>query len=187
MFTTNPVIDFMPDQRDLEDKGGTMRLGLYPAKLLPGSKARAVYGQEVVYERHRHRFEVNNRYRQTLEGAGMLLSGVSPDGRLVEIVELRDHPWFVASQFHPEFKSRPERPHPLFHGFVTTALALQDGVEPVLTAVGMDADGVEAGSSARAVRRRPGRGRRKRDRARLLTGRRNAVASDVASRSMARS
>ena len=148
MFTTNPVIDFMPDQRDLEDKGGTMRLGLYPAKLLPGSKARAVYGQEVVYERHRHRFEVNNRYRQTLEGAGMLLSGVSPDGRLVEIVELRDHPWFVASQFHPEFKSRPERPHPLFHGFVTTALALQDGVEPVLTAVGMDADGVEPGASA---------------------------------------
>jgi CTP synthase len=148
MFTTNPVIDFMPDQRDLEDKGGTMRLGLYPAKLLPGSKARAVYGQEVVYERHRHRFEVNNRYRQTLEGAGMLLSGVSPDGRLVEIVELRDHPWFVASQFHPEFKSRPERPHPLFHGFVTTALALQDGVEPVLTAVGMDADGVEPAASA---------------------------------------
>ena len=136
MFTANPVIDFMPDQRDLEDKGGTMRLGLYPAKLLPGSKARAVYGQEVVYERHRHRFEVNNRYRQTLEAAGMLLSGVSPDSRLVEIVELRDHPWFVASQFHPEFKSRPERPHPLFHGFVSTALALRDGIEPSLTAVG---------------------------------------------------
>jgi hypothetical protein len=91
-----------------------------------------------VYERHRHRFEVNNRYRQTLEGAGMLLSGVSPDSRLVEIVELRDHPWFVASQFHPEFKSRPERPHPLFHGFVATAIALRDGVEPVLTAVGAD-------------------------------------------------
>ncbi len=136
MFTANPVIDFMPDQRDLEDKGGTMRLGLYPAKLLPGSKARAVYGQEVVYERHRHRFEVNNRYRQTLEAAGMLLSGMSPDSRLVEIVELRDHPWFVASQFHPEFKSRPERPHPLFHGFVSTALALHEGREPRLTAVG---------------------------------------------------
>ncbi len=136
MFTVNPVIDFMPDQRDLEDKGGTMRLGLYPARLAEGSKARAVYGQEVVYERHRHRFEVNNRFRAALEGAGMVLSGTSPDGRLVEIVELRDHPWFVASQFHPEFKSRPERPHPLFHGFVATALALRNGTEPRLTAVG---------------------------------------------------
>jgi CTP synthase len=123
MFTTNPVIDFMPDQRELEDKGGTMRLGLYPAKLTPGSKAAAAYGQEVIYERHRHRFEVNNQYRATLEGAGMLLSGQSPDGRLVEIVELQDHPWFVASQFHPEFKSRPERPHPLFDGFIKAALA----------------------------------------------------------------
>ena len=136
VFTANPVIDFMPDQRDLEDKGGTMRLGLYPARLLEGSKARAVYGQEVVYERHRHRFEVNNRFRAALEGAGMLLSGTSPDGRLVEIVELRDHPWFVASQFHPEFKSRPERPHPLFLGFVATALALRNGEEPRLAAVG---------------------------------------------------
>ncbi|HEU4463665.1 MAG TPA: hypothetical protein VFS53_01335, partial [Gemmatimonadota bacterium] len=89
---------------------------------------------EVLYERHRHRFEVNNRYRQTLEGAGMLLSGQSPDGRLVEIVELKDHPWFVASQFHPEFKSRPERPHPLFDGFVETALALREQREPVLAA-----------------------------------------------------
>ena len=93
-----------------------------------------MYGDEVVYERHRHRFEVNNRYRATLEGAGMVLSGQSPDGRLVEIVELRDHPWFVASQFHPEFKSRPERPHPLFDGFVATAAALRDGREPVLRA-----------------------------------------------------
>jgi len=122
MFTENPVIDFMPDQRDMEEKGGTMRLGLYPAKLTPGSKAAEAYGQEVIYERHRHRFEVNNRYRQTLEAAGMLLSGQSPDGRLVEIVELKDHPWFVASQFHPEFKSRPERPHPLFDGFVKAAM-----------------------------------------------------------------
>ena len=133
-FTENKVIDFMPDQRDLEDKGGTMRLGLYAAKLTPGSKAAAVYGQEVIYERHRHRFEVNNRYRQTLEAAGMILSGQSPDGRLVEIVELRDHPWFVASQFHPEFKSRPDRPHPLFDGFVASALAVADGREPVLVA-----------------------------------------------------
>jgi len=132
MFTANPVIDFMPDQRDLEDKGGTMRLGLYPARLTPGSKAAAVYGTEVVYERHRHRFEVANRYRPELEAAGLIVSGQSPDGRLVEIVELRDHPWFVASQFHPEFRSRPDRPHPLFDGFIETALALREGREPVL-------------------------------------------------------
>jgi CTP synthase len=136
MFTEHPVIDFMPDQREMEDKGGTMRLGLYPARLTPGSKAAAVYGSEIIYERHRHRFEVNNRYRQVLEGAGMILSGQSPDGRLVEIIELRDHPYFVASQFHPEFRSRPERPHPLFDGFVGTALALRDGREPMLTARG---------------------------------------------------
>ena len=132
MFTANPVIDFMPDQRDLEDKGGTMRLGLYPARLTPGSKVAAVYGDEVVYERHRHRFEVANRYRPALEAAGMILSGQSPDGRLVEIVELRDHPWYVASQFHPEFRSRPDRPHPLFDGFIGTAVALREGREPEL-------------------------------------------------------
>jgi CTP synthase len=134
MFTQNPVIDFMPDQRDMEEKGGTMRLGLYPARLTPGSKAAAVYGTEVIYERHRHRFEVNNRFRGLLENAGMLLSGQSPDGRLVEIVELRDHPWFVASQFHPEFRSRPERPHPLFDGFITSALAVKQGTVPELAA-----------------------------------------------------
>jgi len=122
LFTPDPVIDFMPDQRDMEEKGGTMRLGLYPARLLPGSRAAAAYGEEVIYERHRHRFEVNNQYRERLEAAGMVLSGQSPDGRLVEIVELRDHPWFVASQFHPEFKSRPDRPHPLFEGFVHAAV-----------------------------------------------------------------
>ncbi len=136
MFTAHPVIDFMPDQREMEEKGGTMRLGLYPARLTPGSKAHLVYGDEVVYERHRHRFEVNNRYRALLEGAGMILSGQSPDGRLVEIIELRDHPWFVASQFHPEFKSRPERPHPLFDGFIATAVALRDGRQPVLRSHG---------------------------------------------------
>ncbi len=138
MFTENPVIDFMSDQRDLEDKGGTMRLGLYPARLEPGSKAMAVYGSEVIYERHRHRFEVNNRYRALLEGAGMILSGQSPDGRLVEIVELRDHPWFVASQFHPEFKSRPDRPHPLFDGFIASSIAVREGREPALRARGVD-------------------------------------------------
>jgi CTP synthase len=122
LFTPNPVIDFMPDQRKMEEKGGTMRLGLYPAKLTPGSRAADAYGAEIIYERHRHRFEVNNEYRQKLEQAGMVLSGQSPDGRLVEIVELADHPWFVASQFHPEFRSRPDRPHPLFAGFVKAAL-----------------------------------------------------------------
>jgi CTP synthase len=155
MFTQNPVIDFMPDQRDMEEKGGTMRLGLYPARLTPGSKAAAVYGTEVIYERHRHRFEVNNRYRSLLENAGMLLSGQSPDGRLVEIVELRDHPWFVASQFHPEFRSRPERPHPLFDGFVASALAVREGRTPEL-AVRRDrepaADDAQAGEAARLPR-----------------------------------
>ena len=130
MFTEHPVIDFMPDQRTMEEKGGTMRLGLYPARLTPGSKAHAVYGTELIYERHRHRFEVNNRYRPLLEAAGMVMSGQSPDGRLVEIVELADHPWFVASQFHPEFRSRPDRPHPLFDGFVGAAVALSEGREP---------------------------------------------------------
>ena len=130
MFTEHPVIDFMPDQRDMEEKGGTMRLGLYPARLTPGSKAAGVYGAEVIYERHRHRFEVNNRYRPLLEAAGMVLSGQSPDGRLVEIVELRDHPWFVASQFHPEFRSRPDRPHPLFDGFLAAAVSLSGGRAP---------------------------------------------------------
>jgi CTP synthase len=122
-----------------------MRLGLYPARLSAGSKASRVYGQEVIYERHRHRFEVNNRYRATLEGAGMVLSGQSPDGRLVEIVELRDHPWFVASQFHPEFKSRPDRPHPLFDGFVTAALAVRDGREPAFVARAVPARDAETG------------------------------------------
>ena len=134
MFTEHPVIDFMPDQRTMEEKGGTMRLGLYPARLTPGSKAHAVYGTELIYERHRHRFEVNNRYRPLLEAAGMVLSGQSPDGRLVEIIELADHPWFVASQFHPEFRSRPDRPHPLFDGFIGAAVALSQGREPVFHA-----------------------------------------------------
>mgnify|MGYP003337202265 FL=1 len=127
MFTKNPVIDFTPDQRGIEEKGGTQRLGLYPAKLTPGSRAAAVYGAEVVYERHRHRFEVANRFKPQLEAAGMRFTGVSPDSRLVEIIELADHPWFVASQFHPEFTSRPLRPNPLFDGFVGAAVALREG------------------------------------------------------------
>jgi CTP synthase len=141
MFTNAPVIDFMPDQREMEDKGGTMRLGLYPARLTPGSKAAQAYGEEVIYERHRHRFEVSNEYRDALEQNGMLLSGQSPDGRLVEIVELKDHPWFVASQFHPEFKSRPDRPHPLFTGFVKAAIeqAAKTGTPTTNEAVGATA------------------------------------------------
>jgi CTP synthase len=123
LFTAHPVIDFMPDQRDMEQKGGTMRLGLYPARLAPGSRAAAAYGAEIIYERHRHRFELNNEYRRELEAAGMVLSGQSPDGRLVEIVELRDHPWFMASQFHPEFRSRPDRPHPMFDAYVAACVA----------------------------------------------------------------
>src|SRR3954468_22097800 len=115
---TYPVIDIMPDQRDIADMGGTMRLGLYPCNLVPGTRAARAYGEPVVYERHRHRFEFNNAYRERMEAAGLVLSGLSPDGRLVEIIELRDHPWFVASQFHPELKSRPTRPHPLFRDFV---------------------------------------------------------------------
>jgi CTP synthase len=122
LFTQAPVIDYMPDQRDMEEKGGTMRLGLYPARLTPGTKVAAAYGSELIYERHRHRFEVSNRYREALERSGMILAGQSPDGRLVEVIELRDHPWFVASQFHPEFKSRPDKPHPLFEGFVRAAV-----------------------------------------------------------------
>ena len=118
----DPVIDLMPDQRDVTDKGGTMRLGSYPAKLQAGTKTRAAYGDEpVVYERHRHRFEFNNRYRAAFEQAGFVFSGRSPDDRLVEFIELRDHPWFVATQAHPELKSRPNRPHPLFDGFVAAA------------------------------------------------------------------
>ena len=126
-FTANPVIDLLPEQRDIEDKGGTMRLGVYPCRLVPGSRAAAAYGEAVVYERHRHRFEFNNLYREPLQQAGMLVSGVSPNGRLVEIVELRDHPFFVASQFHPEFRSRPSVPHPLFRDFVG-AVCVRAGV-----------------------------------------------------------
>ncbi len=116
------VIDLMPEQEDVEDKGGTMRLGSFACKLQPGTMAAQAYGQELIFERHRHRFEVNNAYRDVLVQAGLVLSGLSPDGRLVEMIELPGHPWFVASQGHPEFKSRPTRPHPLFRDFVKAAL-----------------------------------------------------------------
>lgn len=118
-----PVIDILPEQKDIEDKGGTMRLGLSPAKLQENSKAFEAYQDEVIYERHRHRYEVNNQFRKQLEEAGLQFSGTSPDGRLVEIIEYPEHPWFLASQFHPEFKSRPNRPHPLFREFIKAALS----------------------------------------------------------------
>ena len=121
--TPHPVIDIMPDQVGV-DMGGTMRLGRWPCKIEPGTLAAEVYGSELVHERHRHRYEVNNAYREALEDAGMIFSGTSPDGRLVEIAELKDHPFFIGSQFHPEFKSRPLRPHPLFFGFVSACGAI---------------------------------------------------------------
>jgi CTP synthase len=120
----HPVIDIMPDQIGVE-KGGTMRLGHYPCQIRPGTSASEVYGEELVYERHRHRYEVNNGYRDALSQSGMVFSGTSPDGRLVEIAELKDHPFFIGSQFHPEFKSRPLRPHPLFRGFVRACRSLR--------------------------------------------------------------
>jgi CTP synthase len=116
--TPQPVIDLMPDQRGIADMGGTMRLGLYPCQLVPGTCAATAYQTSLVHERHRHRFELNNAYRDLLEKAGMRFSGISPDGRLVEIAEIADHPFMVGTQFHPEFLSRPNRPHPLFRAFV---------------------------------------------------------------------
>ncbi len=121
--TGYPVIDLMPEQRTIVDMGGTMRLGLYPCRLVPGTKAAAAYGVSEVEERHRHRFEVNNAYRDVLSEAGLVFSGLSPDGRLVEIAELAEHPFMLGSQFHPEFKSRPTRPHPLFKAFTAAAIA----------------------------------------------------------------
>jgi CTP synthase len=125
-----PVIDLLPEQRDVADLGGTMRLGADPVKLHDGTRAREIYGDAVIYERHRHRYEVSLNLRRRLEKAGLVASGTSPDDRLVEIVELPDHPFFVASQFHPEFKSRPERPSPLFREFVRVALERAGGRPP---------------------------------------------------------
>ena len=119
--TRHPVIDLMEHQQQVVNKGGTMRLGVYPAKLAKGSLVRSLYGEELVYERHRHRYEVNNRYRHQLQSAGMSLSGISPDGQLVEFIEIPEHPFFAATQAHPELRSRPLEPHPLFTGFIAAA------------------------------------------------------------------
>lgn len=120
--TPDPVIHIMEEQKNISEKGGTMRLGLYPCKLAPDSKCREIYGEELIYERHRHRYEFNNAYRSILARCGIRMSGLSPDERLVEIVELPDHPWFVGVQFHPEFKSRPNKPHKLFADFIKASM-----------------------------------------------------------------
>ena len=133
--TPYPVIDLLPEQKEIADMGGTMRLGADPVKLHDSTRIRALYGEPVVYERHRHRYEVNNHLRRRLEAAGLISSGTSPDERLVEAIELstEQHPFFVASQYHPEFKSRPERPAPLFDGFVGAALARAEGAEAAIS------------------------------------------------------
>ena len=120
--TAHPVIHIMEEQKDISDKGGTMRLGLYPCRLDADSKCREIYGKELIYERHRHRYEFKNTFRSALTKAGLKIAGLSPDERLVEIVELPDHPWFIGVQFHPEFKSRPNKPHKLFAGFIKASL-----------------------------------------------------------------
>jgi CTP synthase len=131
--TPYPVIDLLPEQKEIPDKGGTMRLGNYPCQLVEGSRVAKAYVQSLVYERHRHRFEFNNEFRSRLQEAGMIYSGLSPDGRLVEVCELANHPWMVSCQFHPEFASRPGRPHPLFRDFIGVAKnILREGAQPPL-------------------------------------------------------
>ena len=131
--TPHPVIDLMDSQRGVTTKGGTMRLGSYPCRIVPGSLAARAYGEPFIHERHRHRWEFNNRYRESLEAAGLRVSGESPDGRLVEMAEIANHPWMLGCQFHPEFRSRPTRPHPLFRDFVgAAARALREGDQPTL-------------------------------------------------------
>ena len=125
--TRHPVIALMPDQMNVTEKGGTMRLGKYPCILMDGTRSLALYGEAEISERHRHRFEFNNEYRAEMQEKGLVLAGLSPNGKLVEIVELPEHPWFVGAQFHPEFKSRPDRPHPLFYGFVKAAVEKAEG------------------------------------------------------------
>ncbi|VBB06366.1 glutamine amidotransferase [Lucifera butyrica] len=128
--TPYPVIDLMPEQVAVEEKGGTMRLGIYPCKVMDNTLTYKAYQDEIIYERHRHRFEFNNAYREKLSAAGMVIGGTLPNGRLVEIVEVKDHPWFVGTQFHPEFKSRPTNPHPLFRDFVQAALLYKEKAQP---------------------------------------------------------
>ncbi|MGQ9836855.1 MAG: CTP synthase [Cyanobacteriota bacterium] len=129
--TPNPVISLLPEQKDVEDLGGTLRLGLYPCRILPDTLAAKLYNDSIVYERHRHRYEFNNAYRNLFLDSGYVISGVSPDNRLVEIIELPSHPFFIATQFHPEFRSRPNRPHPLFLGLIEAALQNRSQAQPL--------------------------------------------------------
>lgn len=138
-LTPDPIIDLMPEQKKITHKGGTMRLGHYPCRIKPGTNAHEAYGADVVQERHRHRLEINNKYRPQLEEAGMIMSGVSPDDLLVEMIEVKDHPWYVATQFHPEFQSRPQRAHPLFRAFIKASLEHHRRVEDLVPGVRKEA------------------------------------------------
>jgi len=149
--TPFPVIDLLPEQKEVADMGGTMRLGADPIKLHEGTAAREIYGEAVIYERHRHRYEVNNFLRRRLEAAGLVISGTSPDERLVEVIEIHDHPFFVASQYHPEFKSRPDRPAPLFREFVRAALGRAEERLPITASRG-EGEGEDAGQGEPAGR-----------------------------------
>ena len=131
--TPYPIIDLMPDQRSVQDMGGSMRLGIYPCRIVQGTLASQAYQENEIMERHRHRYEFNNAYRESLENAGLLASGISPDGTLVEIAEIKNHPFMLGVQFHPEFRSRPDRPHPLFRKFIGAAKnTLREGAQPEL-------------------------------------------------------
>ena len=164
--TPYPVVDLLPEQKEVSDMGGTMRLGADPVKIHDGTRAREIFGEAVIYKRHRHRYEVNNQLRRRLEDEGLVAGGTSPDERLVEIIELPDHPFFVASQFHPEFNSRPTRPEPLFREFVGAAarLAATRGDGPateeaeVEVAARRGRPGPARGASARAIRAASRRG-----------------------------
>ena len=149
--TPFPVIDLLPEQKEVADMGGTMRLGADPIKLHEGTAAREIYGEAVIYERHRHRYEVNNFLRRRLEAAGLVISGTSPDERLVEVIEIHDHPFFVASQYHPEFKSRPDRPAPLFREFVRAALGRAEERTPITASRG-EGEGEDSGQGEPAGR-----------------------------------
>jgi CTP synthase len=151
LFTRYPVIDLLPEQRDVEDKGATMRLGVYPCQVQPGTAAARAYGEAIVFERHRHRYEFNNDFREVLGARGLLFSGTSPDGRLVEVAEVRGHPFMLGSQFHPELKSRPNRPHPLFREFIVAAAERAGEQLPLDGVVAGDAAAREAANAARAA------------------------------------
>ena len=147
----NPVINLLPEQQDVVDRGGTMRLGLYACRLEPGTLASQLYDQPVIYERHRHRYEFNNAYRNLFLETGYVVSGTSPDGRLVESVEMPDHPFFIASQFHPEFQSRPNAPHPLFLGIVKAAAKRSGNPISSMNELSSGATMAEPGDRAEAV------------------------------------